>query len=116
MRFVPKRKDENMNNTQFKAWRKRHNLSSRAAANILGIIEPRTIRRYEAGEIPVSGPVSRLCILIEEVLRIYRAKVAFLGGPAGIRLARPQGLNALEAVEAAAVILKRAGLPVEIDT
>ena len=49
----------------FKAIRKRSGLSARALAELLRIADGRTIRRYEAGDREVSGPVSLLMELLD---------------------------------------------------
>lgn len=103
-----------MTPAEFKRWQRRLNLSDWAAACALGVKNERTIRRWKNGDIPVSGPASRLCRMIEEALKTYRAVVAEKGRPSGVRLAKPTNPEALKATEAVAAILRRAGVPVEI--
>lgn len=54
-----------MTPTTFKAIRKRSGLSARALAELFRIADGRTIRRYEAGDREVSGPVSLLMELLD---------------------------------------------------
>lgn len=49
----------------FKAIRHRFGLSQRGLAKVLRISDIRTIRRYECGETPISGPVSIIMELME---------------------------------------------------
>ncbi len=55
-----------MTPAQFKSIRKSYNLTQTQLARLLRIEDIRTIRRYETGERPVSGPVSVLMVLVEE--------------------------------------------------
>jgi len=47
-----------MTPTELKAIRKRYGLSTRALAELLRIADQRTVRRWEAGDNPISGPAS----------------------------------------------------------
>ena len=50
--------------TELKAIRKRLGLSTRALAEVLRISDQRTIRRWEAGDNPISGPASIVLALL----------------------------------------------------
>ena len=50
----------------FKSIRKSYNLTQTQLARLLRIEDIRTIRRYETGERPVSGPVSVVMELLED--------------------------------------------------
>jgi transcriptional regulator with XRE-family HTH domain len=50
---------------EFKHWREGMGWTQAQAADELGL-DPRTIRRYEANERPVSRTVARLCELLAE--------------------------------------------------
>ena len=54
-----------MTAAQFKAWRKRMELSQEKAAALLGVTQ-NAIYQWEAGRRAVSGPVTRLCKMIED--------------------------------------------------
>ena len=49
-----------MTPAEFRSIRKKLGLSARKMAELLGLKSGRTIRRYEAGDIPISGPVEKL--------------------------------------------------------
>jgi DNA-binding transcriptional regulator YiaG len=56
---------------QFRAIRKRAGLSQARLAALLRLSDGRTVRRYEAGERPIPGPVSLLMEMIDRgALRI----------------------------------------------
>lgn len=50
----------------FRAIRKRLGLSQRGLAALLRISDERTIRRWEQGEVPVSGPASIVMELLDD--------------------------------------------------
>lgn len=54
-----------MTPTQFKAIRQRAGLTQSALATLLRISDSRTIRRWEDGSRPVTGPVSLLMELLD---------------------------------------------------
>lgn len=54
-----------MSPADFKAIRKRAGLTQRQLATVLRIEDARTVRRYEAGDRAVSGPVSLLMELLD---------------------------------------------------
>ena len=56
---------EQMSARQFKAIRKRADLTQSGLARVLRISDLRTIRRYETGERAISGPVSLLMELLD---------------------------------------------------
>ncbi len=55
-----------MTPSTFKSIRKSYNLTQTQLARLLRIEDIRTIRRYETGERPVSGPVSVVMELLED--------------------------------------------------
>lgn len=54
-----------MTPTHLRAIRASHNLSTRALASLLRIGDERTIRRWQAGDNPVSGPASIVLEMLE---------------------------------------------------
>ena len=49
-----------MTPSEFRGARRHLGLSAAEMASLLGLADGRTIRRYEAGDIEISGPVERL--------------------------------------------------------
>jgi len=54
-----------MTPTELKAIRQRYGLSTRELAELLRISDQRTIRRWEAGDNPISGPASIVLELMD---------------------------------------------------
>lgn len=54
-----------MTPTELKAIRKRYGLTIRGLADLLRIRDEKTIRRWESGEVPVSGPASIVLELMD---------------------------------------------------
>lgn len=54
-----------MTPTQIKSIRKRAGLSQTDLATLLRITDQRTVRRWEAGDVPVSGPASIILEMLD---------------------------------------------------
>lgn len=54
-----------MTPAELKAIRKRYGLTIRGLADLLRIRDEKTIRRWESGEVPVSGPASIVLELMD---------------------------------------------------
>lgn len=54
-----------MSPAELRAIRQRYGLTTRALAELLRIGDQRTIRRWEAGDVPVSGPASIVLELMD---------------------------------------------------
>lgn len=51
---------------EFRATRKKLGLSASKMAAALGLADGRIIRRYERGDVPVTGPVARLTAILAD--------------------------------------------------